>query len=112
MQLQRSRAPESAEMPPMAALQNIAVMLQRSRAPESAEIPNIITQHPRPDAASTEPCSGERGDASDGRVAEYRRHASTEPRSGERGDKGRGRGNGADLSLQRSRAPESAEICA
>ncbi len=109
--------------------------LQRGRAPESAEIASSLTSKPRRYSASTGPRSGERGDIPRSCWRESVHPASTGPRSGERGDHGKHGEvssletgfNGAALrrarrcfrpsvshprqaTLQRGRAPESAEI--
>ena len=112
----------------------IRAMLQRGRAPESAESALLERARNRSRVASTGPRSGERGVQLGTVLFEVLGHASTGPRSGERGVdsptrrwcRGSGRFNGAALrrarsqqdtphtyetgvTLQRGRAPESAE---
>ena len=86
------------------------ILLQRGRAPESAEMCARGCCASSRGTASTGPRSGERGDDSFGVSRRPDHAASTGPRSGERGDSKSKSWRGSDASLQRGRAPESAEM--
>ncbi len=107
--LQRGRAPESAEIRPRKprfARQgcfNGAALRRARRLCGGGGIDEFMD-------ASTGPRSGERGDRATGGFAGQGEIASTGPRSGERGDVRYVSNSITVYSLQRGRAPESAEI--